>query len=354
MKIHTSYTVELKKQLIVRNNRKFEITGSRKVDSALMKETAGICLEALRFCVNVFQKEWNMLEQCDGLVQRRRAGDLLIHSTDDNTTSYPEFDEKFPYLPSYTRRAVIADALGIVSSYISNHRNWEALPDSERGEEPKLGLPDVYELTFYKQDRQLTDIDKGIIGLKLYDGSTWDWYYFQINSADAKYISRLSEVRKMLSPVVEKVCGSYHIRFCFEEIQTLVQDKNPLSYTILAVDLGINAPASWCVMTKDGTVHAKGIIHLACEEDHLNHMINRKRMYQQAGKKSHSIYRQVQNANKQLSISTAQEIMKVATLYDVDRIVFEHLDRKGSKVKGGYRERIHMWRANDVQSRVEL
>ncbi|MCI5512353.1 MAG: hypothetical protein MR436_18500 [Eubacterium sp.] len=38
----------------------------------------------------------------------------------------------------------------------------------------------------------------------------------------------------------------------------------------------------------------------------------------------------------------------------LDCIVFEHLDGKG-KVRGKkYRERIHLWRKNDVQKRVEL
>ena len=41
-------------------------------------------------------------------------------------------------------------------------------------------------------------------------------------------------------------------------------------------------------------------------------------------------------------------------LYDVDCIVFEHLDRKGSGKGRKFRERIHMWRANDVQKRIEL
>lgn len=83
-------------------------------------------------------------------------------------------------------------------------------------------------------------------------------------------------------------------------------------------------------------------------------MINRKRMYQQAGKKSRCVYRWVREANRQLSIATAKALMNVAVRYSVDCIVFEHLNSKG-KVRGRkYRERIHMWRKNDVQNRVTL
>lgn len=107
-------------------------------------------------------------------------------------------------------------------------------------------------------------------------------------------------------------------------------------------------------MNSVGTVFGKGVIHLPNEEDQLNHAINRKRQYQQAGKKSRCVYRWVRNANERLSINTTKAIMDVAVRYSVDCIVFEHLDRKGKKSRGRYRERIHMWRANDVQKRVEL
>lgn len=75
-------------------------------------------------------------------------------------------------------------------------------------------------------------------------------------------------------------------------------------------------------------------------------------MYQRAGKKSRSIYRFITNANRRLSINTTKAIMDIAVLYSVDCIVFEHLE-KGGRKRGRFAERIHMWRANDVQSRVE-
>jgi len=365
LKITTCYTVPIKSQLIAepengeKGKKAGSFAGTKKVDENLMRQTSAVCLDALKLCAGIFLKEWAYLSslptsQKKGVVSRKRGADLLIHTTGNSKASYPEFDDAFPYMPAYMRRAIIADALGIVSSYRSNHENWENLDPRERGEEPKLGFPDRYELTFYEQERDLCDINEGIIGLKLYNGKTWGWHYFKIGASDAKYISHLREHRTMLSPVVEKVKGRYRIRFSFEENRELVQNENPLAYIILSVDLGINAPATWSVMTSDGTVHAKGVIHLSCDEDRLNHLMNRKKMYQQAGKKPSSICRMVTNANEKLSIDTCREIMKVAVLYNVDCIVFEHLDKKGSIKGKSYRERIHMWRANDVQKRVEL
>ena len=286
---------------------------------------------------------------------RKRLIDTLVHRTKTAAPKYPEFDLRFPKMPGYTRRAIIADAFGMVKSYRSNHKNWEETSPMERGAEPKLGIPSRYELTFYDQERKMSCLADGQIGLKLYNGKTWNWYYFQISPSDAKQISRLSKTRKMLSPIVDKVRGRYQIRFTFEEIRELVQDEDKLAYRILAVDLGINAAASWCVMEADGTVHAKGVIHLPCEEDRLNHMINRKRMYQQAGKKSHCVYRWYwKDANRQLSIQTTKRLMDVAVLYSVDCIAFEYLDSKEKIRKERIPERIHLWRKNDVQHRVEL
>lgn len=356
MDIRTCYAVDIKRQLDAvpdKETKGLLVYGSHRVDDRLMKATADLCQEALSFCVSVFLEEWDLLGSLPG-VARKRAADRMLHSTRDNTADYPEFDLRFAGMPAYTRRTVIAKALGVVSSYRSNLANWQALPPAQRGKEPTLGLSGRYELTFYDQERKLSCLDKGQIGLKLYNGHSWEWYYFQIAGSDASYLSGLCRTRKMLSPVVEKVRGRYRIRFCFEEETGLVQGENRLAYRVLAVDLGINAAASWCVMTADGTVHAKGVIRLSCEEDRLRRMVNRKRKYQKAGKKSRSIYRWIRGSNRRLSIETTRALMKVAVLYSVDCIVFEHLDRKGKISGKKFRERIHLWRKNDVQKRVEL
>ena len=346
MEIITCYTADIRKQLTDR--------GERPVDDRLMKMTADICLKALKYCTDIFLSEWDCLSGIKGSTNRRRACDLLIHSTKGHPAKYPQFDINFKNFPSYTRRAVVADALGKVSSYVSNYRNWEKRDPGERGAKPALGLPDRYSLTFYDQERDLCDIEKGVVGLKLFDGKAWDWHYFRISPSDARYISGVRKTRKMLSPVVEKVKGRYRIRFSFKEKRELVPDTDPLGYRILAVGLGINAAASWCVMEADGTVHGKGVIRLKCEEDRLTHLMNRKRMYQQAGKRPKGIYRMVTSANRALSIETCKKIMETAVLYDVNCIVFEYLDT-GGKIRGKkYRERIHMWRKRDVQKRTEL
>ena len=358
MDISTCYVCKIQSQLDAaadKKTRALVVTGKHPVDDRLMRLTADVCLEALKFCVSVILEEWDgIITAAASTLLRKRLVDTMIHGTKKNVPKYPEFDKQFPDLPAYTRRTIIADAYGMVKSYRSNLKNWKETSPSERGAEPSIGFPSRYELTFYDQERKMSHLADGQIGLKLFNGCSWDWYYFQVSQSDADYISRMSRNRKMLSPTVYKVRGKYRVRFAFRESRKLVQDGDRLAYRILAVDLGINAAASWCVMESDGTVHAKGVIRLACEEGRLNRMINRKWMYQQAGKKSRCVYRWVTEANRRLSIETAKALMDTAVLYSVDCIVFEHLD-SGGKVRGRkYRERIHMWRKNDVQDRVEL
>ena len=344
MQIHTSYTVFIRGQLSDDN-----LCGP--VSGDLMSRTAQLCLSALKFCCRVFLEHWDELKPLKSL-ERKSAAEALIHTTKDNNAQYPEFDVRFHNLPSGVRRAIRNDALGKVSSYVSNHKNWEALKPSERGAEPTLGLPSRYQLTFYQTERKTEDLKRGQILLKLYNGKTWEWYTFLLQPSDARYLARMAEHHTMLSPIVEKVRGEYRIRFCFEDKRELVSDEDKLSYRILAVDLGINAAATWSVMTADGTVHARGVLHARAEEDRLCHILNRVRKYQRCQRHPKSIYRFVRNANRELSICTAKAIMAVAELYSVDCVVFEHLDKTGG-IKGKLASRIHHWRACDVQKRVE-
>ena len=57
--------------------------------------------------------------------------------------------------------------------------------------------------------------------------------------------------------------------------------------------------------------------------------------------------------NKYISILTANFIINVAKTNNVDVIVFERLDLN-SKKRGNNKERLHLWKARDVQNMVEL
>lgn len=93
---------------------KLEILGSH-----IIEPTIRIYREALSFVIDVSYKEkagWLTL----GGKNRCSYIEKLIHTTSDNPNpKYLEFDKKFYKMPTYLRRAIINQAIGIVNSYLA-------------------------------------------------------------------------------------------------------------------------------------------------------------------------------------------------------------------------------------------
>lgn len=116
MRIRTAYVADLTAQVMLDSDN--WIAQLKRIDQKLMEHTNTTCLDALKYCVSVFLAEWEMLKELPsvpkpGISSKKREADLLIHSTKDCAARYPDFDRKFPYMPAYTRRTIIADVLGI-------------------------------------------------------------------------------------------------------------------------------------------------------------------------------------------------------------------------------------------------
>ena len=88
-------------------------------------------------------------------------------------------------------------------------------------------------------------------------------------------------------------------------------------------------------MDRDGTIHERKILSLTRETDQLTHSINRIKKAQQHGN------------------TRTPRLWASAIAYDVDVVVFEHLDLGGKK-RGSKKQRLHLWKAKAVQSMVEL
>ena len=116
MKITSSYAVEIKKQKMFDN-------------------TIKIYREAVSFLIHCFSKEWSAILAIEGSKPRFNFAEKLVHTTKYSKAKY-NFDAKFYKFPSYLRRAAIQAALGSVSSYYSNYKNWET--NGKVGKEPKL------------------------------------------------------------------------------------------------------------------------------------------------------------------------------------------------------------------------
>ena len=317
----------------------------------IFKQTVAIYRSAVDYLIAVCHENWESISSIEGSLNRQRYVETLVHATKDNPNPKYDFDEKFYKMPSYLRRGVISEALGKVSSYKSNLKNWESEEPSSRGEfpgYPKAGYiyPSLYRGNMYSETE-----DTYKAQIKVYVRNTWDWITVQLRKSDVDYINRRCKNRKQCAPALQKRGKEWYLDFPFEESVKLCK-TNIKDQTVVAVDLGINTAATISVMRSDGTILGRHFCKLPKETDHLAHSINRiKKMQQHGNYKTPRLWAKAKGINHDIATKTAGFIMDVAVLYNADTIVFEHLDRKG-KLKGSKKQRLHMWRCKEVQAIV--
>ena len=332
MKVVSSYAVEIK-----HFNRIFQ-------------ETVRIYRKALSFLIDVYDKEWEYLSAITKQKERFNTAERLIHTTKNNKAKY-DFDTQFYKMPSYLRRDVINAALGAVSSYHSNLKNWEAA--DKKGKPPVLQVNRYVTPVFFR-DNMYLETESGIVcKLKVLHNNDWIWITVNLKKTDVAYLKKYWSHCKPSAPKLEKRHKKWFLRFTFEEsvelASTPVEDQ-----TICAVDLGINHDAVCSIMESDGTVLARRFINFASEKDHLYHVLNRIKKFQRqyGSKNSGSFWAYAKRLNEELSKKIAAEITSFAAEYRTDVIVFEYLDMKGKK-SGSKKQKLHMWRKNDIQDLVE-
>lgn len=333
MEITSSYDVEL------RNGKNIFI------------DTIKIYREALAFLIDVFIKEWNTLSSFTDAQKRFNTAESMIHNTKANAAKY-DFDSKFYKMPSYFRRAVIQDALGCVSSFVSNHANWDA--GGKKGREPKLQSKRFSCPAFYYDNMYKADEANNIAYLKLFVNNDWVFVPFKMRKTDVDYLRKYWSHCKPSAPTLEKRFGRYYLRFAYTENVKL--SKTPIKkQRICAVDLGLNSDAVCSIMTSDGTVLARKFINFPSEKDHLGHVLNRVRRYQRehGSQNAQSIWKYAQRLNDELAKKIASVITEFAVVNFADCIVFEHLDFRGKKAKGSKKQKLQMWRKNGIQDMVE-
>ena len=329
MKITSSYGIEIKQM------------------NKIFRPTVAIYNDAISFCVDVFEKEWQDLEPLD-IMQRKQYAESLIHTTKNNKAKY-DFDSKFYKMPSYMRRSVINTALGYLSSYHSNLDNWHN--NGCVGKKPTFQIHLNQFPTFYKYNMYLpnAEIDDAV-RLKLFIDNDWKWVTVKLKHTDIQYIRKHLLNTKMSVPTLEKKNKKWFLRFAFEEDVKLKDTKD----TILAIDLGINTDATCSVMRSDGTILARKFINFASDKDQITHTLNKiKGVSQKYG--SHNttkLWRVAKFKNEELARKIAKAITDYAIEQNVDVIVFEHLDTKGKK-RGSKKQKLHMWKKNSVQKYVE-
>ena len=309
-----------------------------------LRKTMEIYRRAVEWLVPVYDREWGMLSRIPGQKKRFNEAEHLVHTTKKNQAAYP-FDEAFPKMPSYLRRAAIMQALGYVSSYRTRYAQWE-----ESGEEKGKPLlrADTHCIPVFYRDNMYRE-EEGKTFLKLYSGSDWVWMEVRLKKTDLSYLRKYWTGKKASAPVLEKRRKKYFLRFSFEESVRL-SARDIREQTVCAVDLGINTDAVCSIMRADGTVAARRFICLAAEKDRLDRVLGRirKKQRENGPKSVRGLWGYACRLNEEIARGTAREICAFAAEHGADVIVFEHLKMRGKK-KGKRRQRLHLWKKARVQ-----
>ena len=333
--------------MIITSSYDVELRGVK----GIFTDTIKIYREALAFLIDVFFKEWDTLSSIVKAKERFNTAENMVHNTKTNTAKY-DFDSMFYKMPSYFRRAVVQDALGCVSSFVSNHANWEA--GGRKGQKPKLQAKRFSCPTFYYDNMYKADDSNNIAYLKLFVNNDWVFVPFKMRKTDVDYLRKYWSHCTPSAPTLEKRFGRYFLRFAYTENVKL--SKTPIKkQRICAVDLGLNSDAVCSIMTSDGTVLNRKFINFPSEKDHLNHVLNRVRRYQRehGSQNVQSFWKYAQRLNDELAKKIASAITEFDVVNFADCIVFEHLDFRGKKAKGSKKQKLQMWRKNGIQELVE-
>ena len=339
MTVTSSYGVEIRKMNIC------------------FRKTLEYYRKAVSWLIRAFDSVWEELEQIPGTKQRFNAAEHMVHHTKNNLAHFP-FDFCFPKMPSYLRRAAITHALGAVSSYHTRLDEWERssggqVRNSAAGK-PVLqaqnhAMPVFYLDNMYREGEPGTDTAR----LKLYNGHDWVWEEVRLLHTDMEYLRKHWAGHKASAPVLEKKKKKYFLRFSYTRDYTL-SAKPANRQVVCAVDLGINTDAVCSIMRWDGTVLARKFINFPGEKDHLYHVLGRIRRFsrEHGSAQSGGRWSYAKRLNEELARRVAGAIVDFALKSGADVIVFEYLDMQG-KLRGGKKQKLHMWRKRDIQKRCE-
>jgi len=328
-----------------------------------LKETVIIYRKAVDFLIDVCTQEWSVVSAVKGNKAKQRYVETLVHTTSKRESVPYAFDRDFYKFPSYLLRSAISEAIGKVSSYMSNLADWETADPAVRGKKPSYPIAGyIYPCLYRGNMYERTDLYTARI--KVYIRNTWDWLTVQLKKSDADYIEKHCfpiereqddsvslQSRKVCAPTLQKRGKEWFLDFPVEE-KVKLTESDIRDRRIIAVDLGINNACTLSVMSSDGTILGREFLSLPREQDSLNHAVNRIKKAQQHGAcRVPRLWARANGINDRIAVLTAQFIMEQAVLYDADVVVFEHLDRSG-RVRGSKKQKLHLWRNQCVQEMV--
>lgn len=306
---------------------------------------------AVDFFIRVMEAEWTRFAECNGNLDAVRLAERLCISTKTHPDIRYDFSAEFYKFPSYMRRAAIAEAYGLVSSYRSNLAAWRAAPSASRGRRP--GMPEAgFVCPAMYRDNSFVRTGTYTARIKVWVRNTWDWIDVALRKTDVDYILRHCASRRECVPTLRRRGKVWSLDFSFEEDVVLPEKKNIDNTRILSVDLGVNSACVCSAMNPDGTVTGRRFLRLPGENDRLERCLGRMRGAQQRGaRRMPRLWAAARGTADDIAVKTAAFIIETAVLYNVDVIVLEALDTGGRK-RGSKRQRLTLWKARYVQAMV--
>lgn len=312
----------------------------------------------LRPLVLIVNAQWLKLVSLTSS-ERVNTVEKMIHATAKNPTPKHRYfqvaSKKRPSMlkfPSYLRRAAIASAIGIVSSFQTRYQQWHSGSRRHKTSRPPrlMAMCNSYP-ALYKGQQVLYSADHQSVQLKVWNGSDWVWTASIKIKTNGRCRHQVpgNEIQSPSLVVNTKKCQlSQPIKL---QIVAL-----PESEFVASVDLGINSAATAAIVGKTGTVKARTFINPAKDIDRRNRrrMMIAKKAKQTANLTKHKLskgfckglYRKSSNLNLEISRKVANLVISFALKHNVKVIVLENM--AGWKAKAGKRgtllkQKFHLW-----------
>ena len=320
-------------------------------DLKALENSILIYREALAFIIPIVDNHWNEIKDFEFSNERNNYVEKLIHSTKDNQAIY-NFDEEFHKFPCYLRRAIVASAIGIVSSYRSNLTNWEEKKLELEGTGEKIPQPPRlitrhYDYPAYYKNNLFRNFDPETqtIELKVFKNNDWIYETYTLKTSDCNYYKKNLANKKQNVPTIKRRGRRFYAEFSYEEWVPLI-DQDDIK-KICAIDLGIDTDATCSIMGKDGTIYARKFIHFSEEHDLLDTQLGRiKRNQRRGNKRNKKLWKRVSGISQDIADKTARAIFEFGHEYGVDVFVLEFLEFKGKNAV----KRAHFWRYKRIYS----
>ena len=257
-------------------------------------------------------------------------------------------------LPTYFRRAIINQAIGLVKTYVSLKKNYEK--DSKRNQNPNKAIQFNCSPLFYKG--MYKDLESNFISLKLWNGDSWNWYGMKF-----KGNLPVEEGIEYFSPtvVLNKKYAMIHIpiKRAVNDVRPVKERMNDENLRVCGINFSNSDSLAICVvLDRDGNfLKSKFIKGGKRYQNDTNKILEKIKLHRQNSKvlkeADHRTYwMKLNNLKKNMSHKVSKEIIDFCIENDVKVISIAKVDdNKDFERKVGKYSPIYLKKSivNDLQ-----